>query len=262
MLAEIKYIITRKRFWGSCLVLLFCLSGYAIFDWILLSHYPINSRPSALEQTIGGIFFGGVSIILPLCVSFPIGLYQVEEEATSFTDLKLIRSSLFKYINQKIISSFICGAILICISFSTHALFWNIVATPCDTNKYPERAIMFSPDCLYYVWQPFFYSLPIYISILLGMSFCGGVWAIVSETAAILFHDRILVISIPFCLFYLWHSGLPSLLFNNPSFPHPADLFNDAITWQSILASIFVYIFIIFVCILLNIFTIKRRIIE
>ena len=71
--------------------------------------------------------------------------------------------------------------------------------------------------------------------------FCGGIWGIVSITAALYTRDKLLAIAIPFCIYFLWHYGLPSILLGIRPFPHPADLYNDALTVPMIWRSLMVY---------------------
>lgn len=238
---EIKYILSSKRFFGAVLLMLVGFTGYAIFDWIIALDFPPEYKPSSLQQTIGGIFFGGVMVLLPLCSSIPAAFSQVEEYSTSFIDQAIIRSSILSYTLRKLVTAFIIGAVVMGASFAIHAIAWNIVATPCDISTNEAQEIVFSPNCLYYQWQPVFYSLPIYISIFLGISFCGGMWSVVGVTAACYLNDKLLSVATPFCIFYLWHTGLFRILFGITNLPHPADLFNDSLTVEVILQSLVVY---------------------
>ena len=249
MWREIRLILTSKRFWGAVIIMLIGFTGYAIFDWIIVYDYPPEAQPSSLQQTIGGIFFGGVMILLPLCSSIPVGTLQVDEYKTAFAEQAIIRTTMRAYLLRKLVVAFICGAAVMGVSFAIHAISWNIIATPCDTTVNSAREIMFSEQCLYFAWQPILYSLPIYISIFIGISFCGGMWSIVSVTAACFIQDKLLAVAVPFCLYYLWHMGLFRVLLGVSSLPHPADLFNDSLTFVGIGHSLVAYAVVLIICV-------------
>lgn len=55
MRQEIEMVFGR-RFWLSVAIMLICFSGYAALEWIAVGNWPVEVRPSSLQQTIGGIF--------------------------------------------------------------------------------------------------------------------------------------------------------------------------------------------------------------
>lgn len=62
------------------------------------------------------------------------------------------------------------------------------------------------------------------------IAFSGGIWAIVGVTTAVYVRDKLMVLVIPSCIYYLWMSGLPHAVFGR-TFPFPASLYNDSLTW-------------------------------
>ncbi|MEG1012854.1 MAG: hypothetical protein RSE58_07000 [Clostridia bacterium] len=258
MRQEIEMVFGR-RFWLSVAIMLICFSGYAALEWIAVGNWPVEVRPSSLQQTIGGIFFGGVMLLMPLCASLSSGLLQVEELQCAFVDLRIIKSSVHKYIVQKFTASFLCGATSVGLAFSIHAIIWNIVATPCNPIVNSYTAIPFANNCIYYSWEAFCYGLPIYLWMLLWISFCGGMWSFVGITAAMYIPDKIIAIAVPFCIYYLWHCGFPQALLNLKWFPHPADLYNDALTWDVVGISLMVYALLGLTCLALYSIRIQRR---
>ena len=79
MLQEIKQVIFSRRFLGAACLMFVCLSGYAACDWIFVYDFDIAYRPSSLQLTLGGIFFGGTMLMIPLCAALPAGILQAEE---------------------------------------------------------------------------------------------------------------------------------------------------------------------------------------
>ena len=54
--------------WGMVLasaIVFICLLGFSIPTWQESAESALEYRPSALEQSLGGIFFGGVMLMLP-----------------------------------------------------------------------------------------------------------------------------------------------------------------------------------------------------
>ena len=259
MKEELRHIFHSGRFIGAVMIMLLCYSGYTVLDWMYCYELDVAIRPSALQEVVGCIFFGGVMLLLPLCAALPSSISQVEEMQSAFIDLRVIRKSLKRYTAYKLSSAFLSGAVAMGLAFCLHSILWNIIATPCNTLLNDYLAIPFSEDCVYYAWQPICYSLPIYIWMMLAISFCGGIWAIVGITAAVYVQDKLLAIAVPFCIYYLWHSGLPNAILGFNGIPHPADLYNDALTVNTICTSLAAYAVLAIICIILYSTKLKRR---
>ena len=129
---------------------------------------------------------------------------------------------------------------------------WNIIAKPCDVNIYDYLVIDFADSCIYNSWQYILCGLPIYIWMTLMIAFSGGIWAIVGVTTAVYVRDKLMVLVIPSCIYYLWMSGLPHAVFGR-TFPFPASLYNDSLTWAlagkaflvyAVLAGVSVFLYI------------------
>lgn len=256
---QVLRTVFGRRFWLATSMMLLCFSGYAMLEWIAVHNWSLEVRPSSLQQTIGGIFFGGVMLLIPLCAAIPAGLIQVEEQQSGFIDFCIIRGSIKKYVMQRFIVAFVSGASAIGLSFALHAIVWNILATPCNPEINSYLAIPFSNTCIYYNWESVCYGLPIYLWMLFWIAFCGGMWSLVSITTAIYIPDKLMVIAIPFCIYYLWHCGLPQALTGWRWFPHPADLYNDALTWSMVGLSLLTYMIIGAGCLILYAKRLKRR---
>jgi len=258
MLQEMRSMLKHPRFAGAVFIMLLSLSGFAACDWVLMTDWEIEYRASSLQQTIGGIFFGGVMFMIPLCAALPVGITQVDEFQTGFIDYKMVRSSIARYTAAKFLTSFISAGSAVGLAFLIHAVLWNVIATPCNPDLNEYLAIPFAEDCIYYSWQNVHYSLPIYLWMTGAIFFCGGMWGIVSITAAMYTRDKLLSMAVPFCIYFLWHYGLPGILLGVKEFPHPADLYNDALTIPMIWKSLAVYAFVLILSVTLYIVKLKR----
>lgn len=261
MLQDVKRSIFNWCFIGAVFVLFISFSGYAACDWVTMYDWDVAYRASSLQQILGGIFFGGVILMIPLGAAIPVGIKQVDELQSGFIQYEIHRSSIKKYTARQLTSSFFVAGSTVGLAFLLHVVLWNVIATPCDPRLNDYLAIPFSEDCIYYSWQEILYSLPIYVWMIIALFFCGGMWGVVSITAALLTQDKLLAVAIPFCVYYLWHCGLPGVLLGIREFPHPADLYNDALTISMVWESVAVYLLILAICNMLFITKLKRSII-
>lgn len=241
ILSETRRLIRNKHFVLAVVIMLIGFTAYAACDWVLMYDWDVEYRNSSLLQTLGGIYFGGAMLVVPLCAALPAGPAQVEELQTNFIDYKVIRSSMPRYEVTKLASAFLASGLAIALAFALHAALWNILATPCNPLENDYLAVPFADDCIFAPWQEICYSAPIYVWITAAVFFCGGVWGIVSATAALYTRDKLLSIAVPFCVYFLWSYGFPSVVFGLKSFPHPADLYNDGLTWDGVRDSLLVY---------------------
>lgn len=197
-------------------------------------------------------------LMLPLCAALSPALIQIDEKLSGFMDERVLRVGFIHYSLMKLFSAFVTGTVIMGTAFAAHSILWNMIAVPCDplTNDY--LAIPFDESCIYATWQPICYSLPIYLWMCAAIAFCGGVWAMIGVTCSLFVSDRLLAVSMPFCLYYLWHSGLPSVITGIWGLPHPADLFNDALTTDTAVSSFVIYCVIAFVCFFLHNCVLRR----
>ena len=259
MKEELRLAFDPKRFWGAMILLFLCFNGFSLPNWLDMYGWDPEFRETSLMLTIEGIFFGGVMLIMPLCASIPMAPLQVDELRTSFVDWRIFRGSIRLYTLRKVTAAFVSGAAVAGGAFALHAILWNILASPCNVTPDSYSVIPFAEDCIYYSWQFIPGAWPVYVSMLLGISFCGGIWAITGLTAAVFVQDKLLSLVLPFCVYYLWRAGLPSVLFGS-GFPHPADLYNDALTWPTVYQSVAVYLAFGLLCTLLYMAGLKRRV--
>lgn len=256
---EIKDAIIGKPFLGSCAIILICLLGISVPEWISSIGWGAEYRQSALQQSIGGIFFGGIMLLLPCCSCLPYATSQIDEVNSSVMRLKLLRSSFAEYAIKKIIAVAISGGAAVTVPFILHSLVWNIIALPCDPTIYPYHTIAFYEQSLYCEWYSYLYGLPMYISIALGLFVSGACWASVSLAVAIWIPDKLMAIAIPTCICYLLSADIFNV-FLGISLPHPSTLYNDALTADAALKSLIEYGTIFATAVFLYLVGLKRRV--
>ena len=226
--------------------MLICLFGMSIPEWVISVDWGDEFRQSALQQSIIGIFFGGVMLLLPFCACVPYATHQVEEIRTSVMHWKLIRGSVRRYATEKIIATALSGGTVVAMAFVIHAMIWNFIAYPCDIIAHPYHEIGFSPTSVYAAWYSTFYGLPMYLSMAIGIFICGAVWATVALAISVWVPDKLLTITIPACLYYLLSASIFRQLFGW-NLPHPATLYNDALTWHDAALSLIEYCVILLI---------------
>lgn len=233
MRAELRRAFTSPGFWGAALVMFFCLQGYALPVYLSQAHgihsEPVALRESALALSLGGIFFGGMILLLPFCSSLAYAGSQVDDIRTGFLSLDLLRSSFQGYACRKVITAFVCAFAAAFGAFIAHASLWHLIAVPYDPVRYPNHEIPFWEESYFHQWAQVAHGWPIILNIGFGLAFTSGVWSVVALAAAAWVPDKLLVCVIPACLNKLWSANLAFYLFG-VWLPSPDALFNDAQT--------------------------------
>lgn len=258
MREELHFSFFNRRFLLAFILMFVCFCGMSVPEWIVSGDWGAEFRPSALQQSLIGVFFGGSMLLLPFVASFTCAPAQVDEIKSSVFQWKIVRSSLSRYAIRKIISAFLVGGTVVTLAFVTHACIWNCIAYPCDPIAHPYHEIGFMPECPYSKWYAICYGLPMYISIAGGIFFCAGTWAIVALCIAVWIPDRLLAVTIPACIYYLLSASVFRTLFGW-ELPHPATLYNDMITKESAVSSLCEYFIILFIAITIYIIGLRRK---
>ena len=107
--------------------------------------------------------------------------------------------------------------------------------------KYPNHTIYFSSDVLYSNWYTVLHGLPVYAEMTLGIAFTAAIWAVVGLAVAVWIPDKLMVVTVPVCIYFLWREQFPYYL-AGILLPYPATLFNDGLTIQSGLAAMLMYL--------------------
>ena len=78
MREEIRNIVRSPLLYLAAGLMLFGFLGFSLPVWFKDSG-SIAYKSTALEQSIGGIFFGAMMLFMPLCSTLPTGVTQVDE---------------------------------------------------------------------------------------------------------------------------------------------------------------------------------------
>lgn len=244
MKEELKRAFKAPQAWAAFIVSMFTLLGYSWAYWIGSADEWIEYRESALHLSIGGIFFGGFMLIMPFCAALAHSTSQADDECSSIMQWQALRGSVLKYARVKVGTSMIVAAVTTAGAFVIHAILWNIIALPNDPVLYPNHEIYFSEECLFYNWYRIGHGLPVYIEMTLGIAFTASIWAVVALAIAVWIPDKLLIVTIPSFLYYLWNADLLFFLTGIHT-PHPATLFNDGLTLQKAVISIVTYLIVL-----------------
>lgn len=262
MKAELKRAFSSVGFWITILLMFLCLQGFALPVHISQTYglyaEPVEYRQSALSLTLGGIFFGGVILLLPFCATFAYAGSQVEDIRSGFLPWCGLRSSVRTYALRKIIASFASASTAIFIAFIVHAGLWHLLGIPYDPTIYPYQEIPFAAESYFSSWASVANGWPIILNIALGMAFSAGCWAIVALSITVWIPDNLLICIIPACIEKLWRSNLSYYLLGI-WLPSPDTLFNDAQTVTGNIQCITAYIVVLTMAVLLYMIGLSRR---
>lgn len=138
---ELIIIMKGCNFWIAVVVMFLCFCGFSIPYWTAYD-LPIEYMPSALHLSVGGIFFGGVMLLIPFCSAFVCVENQSDEIRTSFFQWAVFRCSCIKYSVCKLSAALLGGAIAVMLAFGVHALLWHFIALPYNPSEYPEQCFL------------------------------------------------------------------------------------------------------------------------
>lgn len=256
---EIKRAFTSPLFFLSMAVFFLCLQGFALPNFIHGNIMePIEYRESALALTLGGIFFGGVLLLLPFCAPMAYATSQVDELRSSMMQWGILRGGVAKYALNKMVACFLASAASAGIAFAVHAVMWNLLAVPYDPVNFPVHEIGFYEESFFLKWSTISHGLPIFIEVCVGLAFSAGIWSIVALATSVWVPDKLLVVTIPACIYKLWGSALSFYIFG-VWLPSPDTLFNDAQTIPTITSALIAYGIVLAISILAYYFGLKRR---
>lgn len=258
MKEELKRAFHSPYFLFSFVLMFLCFSGYSFPGWFCADEVTPDYRESALQLSIGSIFFGSVMMFMPFCASVSHAVSQVEELHSGVMRWRVLRSSVNRYACMKMAASALSAACSTALAFVLHAVIWNIIAIPVDPIHYPAHEIGFSDTCVFAKWYLICYGLPVYIEMALGIAFSAAIWAIVALAVAVWIPDRLLTVSVPACIYYIWHLQLPYYLFG-VRVPHPGTLYNDMLTLESAVECIVAYAIVFAISLLVYWAGLRRR---
>ncbi len=221
---ELKCAFTGKNFWISTAIIVVCYLSFSVPSWVGSADWGTEFHPSALQQSLEALVFGGVILLLPFCAAGAYAISQVDDIQSNFLLFKIARSSYRKYALGKILSAAASGAAVIAITFVLHAVIWNWIALPYDPVAYPYHELPFKENGFFVKWHLIEHALPIYLYIFFAMGLFGAVWALIALAVSVWVPDKILAITIPACFYQLWAGGIYRFLFGW-QLPTPSTMF-------------------------------------
>ena len=258
MKEELKRAFFSRYFLFSFILLFLCFSGYSFPGWFCATEVTPDYRESALQLSIGSIFFGSVMMLMPFCAAVSHAVSQVEELNSGMMRWRVLRSSVNRYACIKMSASALSAACSTALAFVVLAIIWNIIAIPVDPIQYPAHEIGFAETCVFSKWYLICHGLPVYVEMACGIAFSAAMWAIVALAVAVWIPDRLLTISVPACIYFIWHLQLPYYLFG-VRVPHPGTLYNDALTLESALQCILAYAVVFMISLFVYLSGLRRR---
>lgn len=240
MKEEMRLAFFNKRFLLATGIMLVCFLGIAWPSWVDSADWGDIYRPTALEQTLGGIFFGGVMLMMPFCASFPYATSQVDELRTNYFYWKVMRIGVRRYVRNKAMATALSGAGAMTIAYLLNAVIWHIIAMPYDPLTYENQKIYFSQSVIWHNWDEIFYATPIYLWIGFGIFITSAIWTFFGLTTAIWIPDKVLCTVIPVCIYHLWMAGFTRYAFGI-QLASPEALFNDGLTIEQLGQSLVTY---------------------
>lgn len=238
MRSELRRALFSMGTMLSCCIVMICFLGFSVPVWLSTEGSTLDYRASALELSLGGIFFGGLMLVLPFCAALPGALSQVDEVRSGFLYLRGIRESARRYVFTRTLSAMAAGAISLALPFILHCLLWHLIALPYDPTTYPDQEIIFYD--LYNDWSRIAYAIPMYAWIALGLATTGALWALISLAAAIWIPDKLVAVMVPLGICYFWSYGLFSHLLGI-SLPSPSGIYNDGLSWSRCFQTLVMY---------------------
>ncbi|MGI6215938.1 MAG: hypothetical protein ACOYIT_08765, partial [Christensenellales bacterium] len=228
------------EFWLAAAIFFLSFFGYSLPRWFEDS--PLEYKDSALQLSLGGIYFGGIQLILYFCASLIGAIRQVDETRGSVMRWRVLRLGTKRYIFRKLLCQALAGALAAAGAFLLHAAIWNIIALPPDPIKYPMHYNFFWEESIYYSWYTIAHGLPIYLSTALGLALNGAGIAWLSIAVAVWLPDKLIAVVMPALLISAYSAGFFREIFG-VYVPFFSDLYNDGLTvnalWQA-LAALFV----------------------
>ena len=262
MRTEWKRAFLSPGFFATMIIMFLCLQGFALPVHIHQTYgsfaEPVAYRQSALALTLGGIFFGGVILLLPFCAALSYAGHQVDDIRSEFLPWCLLRSSTVKYAFCKTTTAFLSAFLSLFLAFIIHAAMWHFLGIPYDPITYPAQEISFYQESYFGAWSTIGNGWPIILNIAVGLAFSGGCWSVLALAVAVWIPDKLLVCIIPACIEKLWRSHLAYYLFG-VWLPGPDTLFNDAQTVTGNIECLIAYAILLLFAVFMYIAGLKRR---
>jgi hypothetical protein len=221
--------------------------------------WGIEYRPSALQQSIEGICFGGVLFLLPFCATAVYATSQVMEITSCYIDFKIARCSLARYGWGKLLATALSSGLVLTFVYAIHACIWNLVSLPYDPVAYPYHELPFRDGTLFAGWHKVSHALPIYLYMTMGIGVYGAIWAVCSLAVAVWIPDPLLTVTIPVCIHKFWSGGFFRYAFGWQA-PFPVDLFAEDVSPTQLFHTLAMYGVVLAIAVSLYFWGLKRRV--
>ena len=99
----------------------------------------------------------------------------------------------------KIGAGMIVAVCATCTAFVLHAILWYNIALPIEPEVYPNHAIYFGEQFIYYDVYALWHGLPLYVGTTIGMAFTAAIWSVIALAVSIWIPDKLLVVAIHVC---------------------------------------------------------------
>lgn len=185
-------------------------------------------------------------LLLPFCSALAHATSQVDDMCSGMMRWEALRGSVFKYVQVKAVTCMVAAAVAAASAFVLHAILWNLIALPVDPTTYPNHTVYFSKDCIFRDWYTVCHGLPVYVEMTVGIAFTASVWAAVALAISVWVSDKLLTVTLPSFLYYLWSSDV-LYYFTGVRTVSPAALFNDGLTVKKAVISIISYLVILII---------------
>lgn len=227
MKQEIRATLRSPQFWLAAAIFFLSFYGYSLPRW--LQDAPVEYKDSALQLSLGGIYFGGIQLVLSFCASMMAALRQVDELRGGVVCWRSLRLGLRGYARRKLLCAALTAGLAMGGAFFLQAILWNLIALPADPVLYPMHYNYFSEGSLHYDWYTVAHALPIYIFTGLGIALNGACVAWLSLAVAVWMPDKLLALMAPALLINAYSDGLLFRIFGLKA-PSISDLYNDGLT--------------------------------
>ena len=228
-------------------------------EWLISRDWGEIGQPSALQLTLEPIYFGGVMLMFPFAACSVFAPQQVEEIQSGFVWERCIRISISRYGFEQLLRNFILCILCFSSAFLVHALLFHLIALPSDPELYDAHDIPYAPDCIYADWLSVFHGLPIILWSAIMVGLTSGVWGTLGLAVSAWIPDRLLTISVPTFIYYVF-SAQSFLRLTGGILPHPADLYNDALTLEMIRRSFVYNVLLLLIFSAIYLLGIRRRV--
>lgn len=260
MKEEIKSVFRSRAMWFAFIFMFVTLLGYSACSWFgfVANGEPREYRESALQLAIGGVFFGGFMLMLPFSTALCHAVTQVDELRSGMLLWRAMRSSPGKVMRAKAVAAALAAAFSCASAFALHALVWYFIADPVDIVNCPTHIIYFSEGCVFGDWYTVADGLPVYVEMTLGIAVTAAVWAVVGLAVAVWVPDKLMVMTVPVCIYFLWREQF-QYYFTGVRVPYPATLFNDGLSLRTGAEALGMYAVLLAAALVLYYVGLKRR---